>query len=108
MSSFIAIALMASLGVLHLRVRRHAGWTASAVGRTYILLGYPTAAFAAYWLTSAPTITAWEWAVGCAWSLVAAASFAAGLSALKRVAADHAEVAAQIESIEPATGTLRY
>lgn len=105
MSSYLAIALIAGLCALHLRLRRHAGWTASTTGRTYVLLGYPMAAFAAYWLTSASTV-AWEWIIGCCWSLAAAMSFAAGMSALKRVTAGHARRAAEWETIAPATGNL--
>lgn len=104
MSVVIAFALIAGLYALHLRVRRQAGWTTSAAGRTYILSAYSLSAIAAYWLASASA--SWEWAFGCTWSLAAAAAFAAGSSALKRVAADHARLAAQWETIEPATGSI--
>lgn len=105
MSSYLAIALVAGLCAVHLRLRRHAGWTASTAGRTYVLLGYSMTALAAYWLAFASTV-AWEWIVGCAWSLAAAMSFAAGSSALKRVTAEHARRAAEWETIAPATGRL--
>ncbi|MDA2894466.1 hypothetical protein PDG61_26400 [Mycolicibacterium sp. BiH015] len=101
MTVVIAIALTAGLWALHLRVRRHAGWTTCAAGRTYILSAYPLAAIAAYWLAAS------DWVLGSTLSLAAAAAFAAGSSALKRVAADHARLAAQWETIEPATGSLQ-
>ncbi|WP_024448531.1 hypothetical protein [Mycolicibacterium iranicum] len=104
MSVVIAIALTAGLCALHLRLRRHAGWTTSASGRTYILSAYPLAAIAAWWLASASTST--QWTLGCVLSLAAVAAFAAGSRALKRVAANHARLATQLETIEPATGSL--
>lgn len=106
MTVVIAFALTAGLCALHLRVRRHAGWTTSTAGRSYILSAYSLSAIAVYWFTSASS--SWDWAFGCAWSLTAAAAFAAGSSALKRVAADHARLAAQWETIEPATGSLSF
>jgi hypothetical protein len=106
MSTFIAIALMAGLCVLHLRVRHHAGWMSSAAGRSYFYTGYSLAAFAAFWLTSAATVMAWEWILGGAWALAAVFSFTAGFKALKRVTAEHAERAWEMETIEPATGTI--
>ncbi|OAN38127.1 hypothetical protein [Mycolicibacterium iranicum] len=106
MTVFIAIALAAAVCALHLRIRRHAGWATSAAGRAYILSGYSLTALAAYWLTSGSA--SWVWALGCTLSLAAAVSFAAGRGALKRVTAAHARLAADMETIEPATGTLRF
>lgn len=105
MTVVIAFALTAAVCALHLRIRRHAGWTTCVAGRTYILSAYPLAAIAAWWLVSASTST--EWALGCTLSLAAAAAFAAGFCALKRVAAGHARLAAQWETIEPAAGSLQ-
>ena len=106
-STITAPAVIVLLSMWHLRNRRHAGWRASSDGRFYICLGYPLVAIAAYWLTSAPTATTWEWAVGNAWALGAAMSFVAGFGALNRVTAEHASIALGMETIEPATGAIR-
>lgn len=108
LSTTTAIAVTVVLGAWHLHNRRHAGWQASADGRFYILCGYPLVAVAAYWLTTAPTATAWEWAMGNAWALAAVMSFVAGFNALNSVTAEHARAAVQMETIESATGSIRY
>ncbi|CAN3127803.1 hypothetical protein ACNUDN_07795 [Mycobacterium sp. smrl_JER01] len=103
-----AIVVVALLGAWHLRNRRHAGWQASADGRFFILCGYPLVAVAAYLLTIAPGTTTWEWAMGNAWALAAVLSFVAGFNALNAVTAEHARSAARMETIEPATGSVRF
>lgn len=101
-STITAIAIVVLSGVWHLHNRRHAGWRASPDGRFYVCLGYPLVAIAVYCMTTAPTATTWEWAIGNAWALAAASSFVAGFGALNRVTAEHGEVAVKIETIEPA------
>lgn len=86
-STITAIAVVGGLAVWHLRVRRHAGWRASADGRFYISIGYPLTIIGVYWLAYAPTATAWEWAFGNAWALAAMASFVSGFDALNETAA---------------------
>ena len=80
LSTTAAIAVIVVLGAWHLHNRRHAGWQASADGRFYILCGYPLVAVAAYWLTTA----------------------------LNSVTAEHARAAVQMETIESATGSIRF
>ncbi|KWX60313.1 hypothetical protein [Mycobacterium sp. NAZ190054] len=108
LSTTAAIAVIVGLSAWHLYNRRHPGWQASADGRFFIRCGYPLVAVATYWLTTAPTATTWEWAMGNAWALAAVMSFVAGFNALNRATAEHAQLAVQIETIEPATGRLRY
>lgn len=105
-STITALAVVAVLSAWHLRNRRHAGWQASPDGRFYVSLGYPLVAIAVYWMTTAPTTTTWEWAVGNAWALAAVMSFVAGFGALNRVTAGHARHAVELETIEPAAGTV--
>ena len=105
-STIVAIAVIIGLCAVHVRVRRHAGWTASAWGRFLTLLGYPASAVAAYWLTTAST--GWEWLLGVGWALVAGASFASGVTALRRVTHEHAARAIAIETIGSATGALQF
>lgn len=107
-STITAIAIVVLSGVWHLHNRRHAGWRASPEGRFYICLGYSLVAVAAYWLTTAPAATTWEWALGNVWAFGAALSFVAGFGALNRVTTSHAEVALEMETIEPATGAIRF
>ncbi|UXA14977.1 hypothetical protein KXD97_15250 [Mycobacterium sp. SMC-8] len=108
LSTTAAIAVIVVLGAWHLYNRRHAGWQASADGRFFVRCGYPLVAVAAYWLTIAPTATAWEWAMGNAWALAAAMSFVTGFNALNRATAEHARMAVAMETIEPATGRLCF
>ncbi|GAB3230131.1 hypothetical protein [Mycolicibacterium hippocampi] len=102
-STITAIVLVVALSVWHLRNRRHPGWRASADGRFSIFCGYALVVFAVYWLVSAPTATAWEWALGNLWALAAMMAFVTGFGALNRVTAEHAEFAQLLESLEPAT-----
>ncbi|MGQ9350941.1 hypothetical protein [Mycolicibacterium gilvum] len=105
-STIVAIAVIIASCAVHARARRHAGWTASARGRFLMLLGYPSSAVAAYWLTTAST--GWEWVLGVGWAVAAAACFTAGVAALRCVTVDHAARAVAMETIEPATGALRF
>ncbi len=105
-STLTALAVLAALSIWHLHNRRHPGWRASSDGRFNIFCGYALVAIAAYWLTSAPTATAWEWVLGNLWALAAMLAFVTGFGALNKVTADHAWMAQLVESIEPATGSL--
>lgn len=98
-STFTAVAIVAALLLWHRRNRRHPGWRASDAGRFSILSGYALVAFAAYWLQSAPTTTAWEWAFGNLFALAAMVSFVWGFDALTRETARHAERAQEFEAI---------
>lgn len=108
LSIIAAVVVVVMLSVWHGFNRRHAGWAASADGRFFILCGYPLVAVATYWLTTAPTATTWEWAMGNAWALAAVMSFVVGFNALNGVTADHARAAARMETIEPATDRLDF
>lgn len=99
-STLTAIAVLVVLAVWHGHNRRHPGWRASSDGRFNIFCGYFLVVIAAYWMTSAPTATAWEWALGNAWALAAMVAFVSGFSALNRVVARHAEVARHYEALE--------
>ena len=105
-STVTAVVIVVALSAWHLRNRRHPGWRASSDGRFSILCGYALVAIAAYWLESAPTATAWEWALGNAWALAAMIAFVSGFDALNRVTAQHAEHAQILESVEPSTGAI--
>ncbi|MBV5245405.1 hypothetical protein KUF57_17830 [Mycolicibacterium sp. PAM1] len=105
-STLVAVLLVLGLSASHWRIRRHAGWTASARGRFLVFLGYPAVAVAAYWLCAAST--SWEWALAGGWALASAASFVAGFDALRRVTAQHAARAVAMETIEPATGAISF
>ena len=105
-SSIAAVLIALSLSAWHLRNRRHPGWLASPAGRFGIFCGYALVAIAAYWLESAPTATAWEWALGNAWALAAMIAFVSGFDALNRVTAQHADRAQLLETVEPATGAI--
>jgi uncharacterized membrane protein len=82
--SIVAIVTVVMLTAWHLQTRRNPSWSVSADGRFYIYLGYPMVAIAAYWLTTSPTDTAWEWALGDLWALVAMIFFVYGFNALHR------------------------
>lgn len=105
-SAVTAIAIIAGLSGWHVRNRRHPGWLASDNGRFFIYSGYPLVAIAMYWLVSAPTMTAWEWAVGNAWALAAMVSFVKGFDELHRVTAQHGELAQRLETVDPVSSTL--
>jgi hypothetical protein len=98
-STVAAIMVIAFIVVLHLRMRRHPGWWTSADGRYYVTVSYPMLAIAVYWLTSSPTGTDWEWALGNAWALAAAVSFVYGHEALDRVPKEQEAASRAIESI---------
>jgi len=100
-STISAIAVVAVLSAWHLHNRKHAGWRASADGRFYLFCGYALIAIAAYWLVTAPTATAWEWAFGNIWALAAMVAFVFGFGHLNHVTAEHAWAAQQVEEIEP-------
>ncbi|PQE00523.1 hypothetical protein CYL16_13055 [Mycobacterium sp. EPG1] len=100
-STLIAFALILSLSAVHWRLRRHAGWMASARGRFFVMLSYPMAALAAYWLSSAST--SFEWALAGGWALAGTASGIAGLGALRQVTRDHAARSVELETIKPAS-----
>lgn len=105
-STITAIAVVVVLAAWHLQNRRHPGWRASSEGRFYVTSGYPLVMVAVYWLVTAPTATAWEWALGNVWALAAMMSFVWGFAALNRVTRAHAPAAMEMETIEPATGAL--
>jgi hypothetical protein len=105
-STIAAVAVLGVLSVWHLHNRRHPGWRASPEGQFFICAGYPLVMIAVYWMTSAPRATAWEWALGNAWALVAMLSFVYGFEALNRVTAQHAWLSQAVETIEPSTGSL--
>lgn len=96
-----AVATLVLLGLWHLRNRRHPGWRVSADGRFFVLSGYPTLMIAVYWLTTAPSDTAWEWALGNAWTIVSMVLFVYGFNALNTVPHRQQSVSRPIESISP-------
>ncbi|WP_024448530.1 hypothetical protein [Mycolicibacterium iranicum] len=100
-STFLAVAIVATLLIWHRRNRRHPGWHASDAGRFYVYCGYSLVAVAGYLLCSAPHTTTWEWAFGNLWTLAAMVSLVWGFESLNRAAVRHAEIALQIESIAP-------
>lgn len=105
-----AIAGILTVGILtcwHLRTRRHPGWRVSSDGRSYITVGQLLVMVAVYWLVSAPTATAWEWALGNAWALVAMVSIVYGFNALRRSIEDQQHASEAIESIDPAADDAR-
>ncbi|MGK2880094.1 MAG: hypothetical protein ACSLE6_04640, partial [Mycobacterium sp.] len=81
-STIVGILMVVSLTGWHLCNRRHPNWHSTCIGRFYMTLSYATTAVATYWLSTSPTDTAWEWAFGSGWALVAAILFIAGLTAL--------------------------
>ena len=99
-SSIAAVAIVVTLGCWHLHNRRHPGWLASSDGRFYVTSGYTLVAIAAYWLVTAPTATAWEWALGNAWALVAMVTFVRGFDLLRHVTIAHAEPAQILETTD--------
>ncbi|ORB30613.1 hypothetical protein [Mycolicibacterium parafortuitum] len=99
-STLIASVLILSLSAVHWRLRRHAGWMASPRGRFFVMLSYPLAALAAYWMCSAATSL--EWALAGGWAMAWISSTLVGLGALKRVSAEHAARAVALETITPA------
>lgn len=99
-STITAIAVLVVLAAWHGRNRRHPGWRASSAGRLDIFCGYFLVMIAAYWLVTAPTATAWEWALGNVWALAAMVAFVSGFDALNRVVAQHEESARQYEALE--------
>jgi hypothetical protein len=103
----IAVATMVLLGLWHLRNRRHPGWRVSADGRFFILSGYPTLMIAVYWLTAAPSNTAWEWALGNAWTIVSMVSFVYGFNALNAVPRRQQKASQAIESLSLVTDPTR-
>lgn len=105
-STATAIAVLVVLTGWHLHNRRHPGWRASAEGRFNIYSGYFLVMIAVYWLTSAPTMTDWEWALGNVWALGAMTAFVYGFGALDRVTAQHAWLSQMMEAIEPSTGAI--
>ncbi|AFM16133.1 hypothetical protein Mycch_1331 [Mycolicibacterium chubuense NBB4] len=105
-STISALAVIGVLSAWHLLNRRHPGWRASPEGRFFVLAGYPLVVIAVYWMASARTGTAWEWALGNAWALAAMLSFVYGFEALNRVTAEHAWRSQIAETIEPSTGSI--
>lgn len=105
-STVTAIAIIVGLSACHVRNRRRPGWPASDDGRFFIYCGYTLVAIAAYWLVSAPTATAWEWALGNAWALAAMICFVKGFDALHRVTARHAELAQRLETVVPSASAV--
>ena len=99
-STITAIAVIVGLSVWHIRNRRRPGWPASYDGRFFICCGYMLVAIATYWLASAPTATAWEWALGNAWALAAMMCFVRGFEALRRATVRHAELAQRLETFD--------
>lgn len=100
-STITAIAVVVALAGWHVRNSRHPGWLASSEGRFNIYCGYALVAIAAYWLVSAPTATAWEWALGNAWALAAMVAFVSGFAELNRATERHAVLAQQFETLQP-------
>lgn len=98
-----AVVTLVLLGLWHLSNRRHPGWQVSADGKFFILSGYPTLMIAVYWLTTAPSNTAWEWALGNAWTIVAMVSFVYGFNALNAVPLRQQSVSEAIESLSLTT-----
>jgi hypothetical protein len=94
-----AMAILLVLGLWHLRNRRHPGWQLSADGRFFVLSGYPALTIAIYCLTTAPSDTAWEWALGNAWTIVSMLSFVYGFNALNTVPRRQHSASPAIESI---------
>ncbi|WP_099020375.1 hypothetical protein [Mycolicibacterium palauense] len=101
-STITALAAVALLLAWHLHNRRHPAWTASADGRFYVTLGYPLVMVAIYWMVSAPTALAWEWALGNAWALVAMMSFVYGFGCLNRDQRRCQQAALSVETITAA------
>ncbi|WP_197374167.1 hypothetical protein [Mycolicibacterium baixiangningiae] len=101
------VVTMVALGLWHLHNRRHPGWQVSSDGRFFVLSGYPTLVIAMYWLTGAPSNTAWEWALGNAWTVVSMVSFVYGFNALNAVPRHQQSVSRAIESIPRPTQTSR-
>lgn len=93
-----AVVALVLLWLWHLHNRCHPGWPVSADGRFYVLSGYPTLIIAGYWLTTAPSNTASEWALGNAWAIVAMVSFVYGFNALNAVEGRQQSVSEAIES----------
>jgi hypothetical protein len=94
-----AVAIVVALGLWHLHNRRHPGWPLSADGRFFIVTGYPALMIAVCWLTTAPSGTAWEWALGNLWTIVSMASFVYGFNALNAVPRRQQSVSRVIETI---------
>ena len=105
-STITAVAIVIALGIWHMHNRRHPGWRASDEGRFYICIGYPLIVIACYWLVAAPTATAWEWALGNLWALAAMVAFLCGFDALNTATARHAQIAQQLETVDPAVGAV--
>nr|ABP47208.1 hypothetical protein Mflv_4740 [Mycolicibacterium gilvum PYR-GCK] len=105
--SVVAVAVVVTLGLWHLRNRRHPGWLASPDGRFSVMSGYSLTAVAVYWLAAAPTATSWEWAFGNAWTLVAMVSFVYGFALLRQVTIAHAEPARTLESIDASSDSAQ-
>ncbi|KUI23825.1 hypothetical protein AU196_02145 [Mycobacterium sp. IS-1742] len=97
-----AVATMVALALWHLHNRRHPGWRVSPDGRFFVLSGYPALIIALYWLTTAPSNTAWEWALGNAWTVVSMGCFVYGFNALDAVPRSQQSVSAAIETLSPA------
>lgn len=106
-STITAVAIVVGLCVWHLRNRRHPGWLASGDGRFFIQAGYPLVTIAAYWLVTAPTATAWQWALGDLWALAAMVAFVKGFDPLRHATEQHAERAQQFEAVDPSLKTSR-
>ena len=100
-STITAIAVIGILAAWHVRNARHPGWRASSDARFNVYCGYFLVIIAAYWLVSAPTATAWEWALGNAWALAAMIAFVSGFTQLNRATARHAEFAQLLETLDP-------
>ena len=100
-STITAIAVIGVLAAWHVRNARHPGWRASSDARFNVYCGYFLVIIAAYWLVSAPTATAWEWALGNAWALAAMIAFVSGFTQLNRATARHAEFAQLLETLDP-------
>ncbi|MGE2713314.1 hypothetical protein ACQI4L_04575 [Mycolicibacterium litorale] len=101
-----AVVIVVVLGLWHLHNRRHPGWGSSADGRFFVLSGYPAFAIAVYWLTAAPSGTAWEWAVGNGWAVVSMVSFVYGFNALNAVPRYQQSVSRTMESLPGCSARL--
>jgi hypothetical protein len=102
------VAIILGLSVWHARNRRRPGWLASDEGRFAIYSGYALLTVALYWLVTAPTATAWEWALGNLWALAAMVAFVKGFESLRHAATRHAELAQQLETVAPSVDALPF
>ena len=99
-----ALAVAIVLAVWARYTRRHPAWGLSARARFFINCGYPMVLIAAYFLTDAPSHTAWTF--GAVWALAAAFMFTTGFGELSRVLRRQHKTALSIETISD-TAALR-